>query len=132
MNYWLLKSDPDTYSYADLEKEKKTVWDGVGNPLALKYLRQIKKGDLAVIYHTGSEKCTVGVAQITSDSFADPKHKDPKLAVVELKAKHRLKKSVSLAEVKARKDMADFLLVRMSRLSVIPVTHKQWEFLVGD
>jgi predicted RNA-binding protein with PUA-like domain len=130
MNYWLLKTDPEAYSYTDLEKEKKTVWDRVSNPLALKYLRQIKKGDLAVIYHTGKEKAVVGVAQAVGNPFADPKHKNEKLVVLEVKPKHRLTFPVTLAEIKSCKYMSDFLLVRMPRLSVMPVTHKQWEFLV--
>lgn len=130
MAYWLLKTDPDTYSYSDLEKEKKTVWDGVNNPLALKYLGQFKKGDQAAIYHTGAEKAVVGVAQVASDPYMDPKRKNQKLVVVDIKPRHRLKFPVCLSEIKSRKDMADFVLVKLPRLSVMPVTHKQWEFLM--
>lgn len=128
MNYWLLKTEPSCYSYQQLESDKKTVWDGVTNSLALKYLRQMKKGDLALIYHTGDEKAAVGVAEVSSDPYVDPKSNDPKLAVVELKSKQRLARPVTLSEVKSNKQMQDFLLVKMSRLSVMPVTEEQWSY----
>ncbi|HEY9787294.1 MAG TPA: EVE domain-containing protein [Candidatus Obscuribacterales bacterium] len=131
MAYWLLKTEPDCYSFADLERDKKTVWDGVTNNLALKYLREMKKGDLALIYHTGDEKAAVGIAEVTSDPYVDPKLNDPKLAVVDVKPKERLKKPVTLAEVKANAALQDFLLVRMSRLSVMPVTAGQWKLFCG-
>jgi predicted RNA-binding protein with PUA-like domain len=128
---WLFKTEPSCYSYEDLERDKKTTWDGVSNALALKYLRQIKKGDQALIYHTGDVKAIVGIAEITSTPYVDPKLNDPKLVVVDLKPKGRLSKQVSLAEVKANKEFQDFLLVKMSRLSVMPVTDDQWKRLVG-
>ncbi|MEK9138201.1 MAG: EVE domain-containing protein [Bacteroidota bacterium] len=131
MSSWLLKSDPETYSFNDLERDKKTVWDGVSNPLALKHIRSMKKGDLAFVYHSEEEKSIVGVAEIVSDSYPDPKQKDPRLAVVEIKFKERLKQPVSLAEIKVRKEFADFALVRMSRLSVMPVTAAQWKSLLA-
>ncbi len=131
MAYWLLKSDPETYSYFDLERDRKTVWDGVSNPLALKHIRGMKKGDQAFVYHSGDEKAIVGVAEIVSDPYPDPKEKDPKLAVVEIRAQKRLPTTVSLAAIKERKDFADFLLVRMSRLSVMPVTASQWKALLA-
>lgn len=128
MGYWLLKTEPSTYSYDDLEKDKKAVWDGVSNNLALKYLRQIKKGDLALIYHTGDEKAAIGIAEVTKDAYVDPKQNDPKMAVIDIKLKSRLSRRVSLAEVKANKSMQEFLLVKISRLSVMPVTEGQWKF----
>lgn len=131
MSYWLFKTEPSCYSYDELEKDKKTCWDGVSNNLALKYLRQVKKGDLALIYHTGDVKSAIGIAEVTSDPYVDPKENDAKLAVVDLKPKKRLKKAVSLAEIKANPAFADFLLVKMSRLSVMPVTDKQWKMIVG-
>lgn len=131
MAYWLLKTEPSTYSCDDLEREKKAVWDGVSNNLALKHIRAMTRGDLAFIYHSGEEKSIVGIADIVSEPYPDPKQKDPKLVVIELKFRERLKKSVSLAEVKARKDFADFALVRMSRLSVMPVTTTQWKVLLA-
>ncbi len=130
MAYWLFKTEPGCYNYDELEKDKKTCWDGVANNLALKYLRQVKKGDLAIIYHTGDERSAIGIAEVTSEPYVDPKDDDPKLAVVDLKPKKRLAKPVSLAQIKANPAFADFLLVKMSRLSVMPVTDKQWKMIV--
>ena len=132
MTYWLLKTEPGCYSIDDLEREKKTVWDGVENNLALKYLRQMKKGDLAIIYHTGDEKAAVGVCEVSSNPYIDPAKSDPKLAVVDVKMKKRLLRPVTLQEVKTMKGMSDFLLVKMPRLSVMPVTDAQWSVLVKD
>jgi predicted RNA-binding protein with PUA-like domain len=129
MSYWLFKSDPETYGYDDLERDKQTVWDGVSNPVALKNMRGCKKGDTVIVYHTGDEKAMVGLAEILKEAYPDPKQKDPKLVVVEIKEKGRLKKPVTLAEVKARKEFADFALVRQPRLSVMPVTNEQWKLL---
>jgi predicted RNA-binding protein with PUA-like domain len=126
-NYWLLKTEPSTYSFADLERDGKAVWDGVTNPLALKHLRTMKKGDLAFIYHTGGEKQIVGIAEIVSDPYPDPKQKNAKLVVVDLKPREKLKRPVTLAKVKARKEFADWELVRMGRLSVMPVSPERWE-----
>jgi len=128
-NYWLLKTEPSTYSFADLEREKRAVWDGVANALALKHLRSMKRGDLAFIYHTGDEKQIVGIAEVTSDSYPDPKENDPKLVVVDLKSRERLSRPVTLAEIKARKEFQDFELVRMGRLSVMPVSDFRWQKL---
>jgi predicted RNA-binding protein with PUA-like domain len=129
MGYWLFKTEPDCYSYDQLEKDKKTVWDGVSNNLALKYLREIRKGDLAFVYHTGDEKAIVGIAEIISDPYMDPKENDPKLAVVDIKPKERLPKPVRLADIKANPKFEDFLLVKMSRLSVMPVAAEHWKLL---
>ena len=131
MSFWLLKSDPETYSYDSLEGDKKTVWDGVSNPLALKHIRGMKKGDEAFVYHSGAEKSIIGIAEIVSDPYPDPKQKDQKLVVVDIRAKGRLTHPVTLAAIKGRKDFADFLLVRMSRLSVMPVTAEQWKTLLA-
>ena len=119
MSYWLFKSDPDTYGYDHLEKDKQTVWDGVANPVAMRNLRACKKGDSLFIYHTGDEKAIVGLAEIVKEGQTP-----------EIKAKGRLKKPVTLAEVKAKKEFADFALVRQSRLSVMPVTDAQWNALL--
>lgn len=132
MAYWLLKTEPDCYSFEDLEREKKTVWDGVANNLALKYIREMKKGDLAIIYHTGDERTCVGLAEVTSNPYVDPAQNDPKMAVVDVKVKRRLAKPVTLAEIKSTKGFEDFLLVKMGRLSVVPVTDQQWKKIVGD
>jgi predicted RNA-binding protein with PUA-like domain len=131
MSYWLLKTEPSTYSFDDLEREKKAVWDGVSNSLALKHIRDMKKGDSAFVYHSGEEKSIVGIAEIISDSYPDPKQKDPKLVVVEIKFTERVKQPVSLSTIKAREEFADFALVRMSRLSVMPVTAAQWKSLLA-
>lgn len=131
MNYWLLKTEPDCYSYADLERDKKTTWDGVANNVALKYMREVKKGDLAFVYHTGDEKSVVGIAEITSDAYVDPKLNDPKMVVFDLKPRQKLARPISLAEIKANKKLQDFLLVKMSRLSVMPVTPEQWEMIAA-
>ncbi len=131
MAYWLLKTEPSCYSYDDLERDKKTVWDGITNNLALKYLREMRKGDTAIIYHTGDEKRLVGLAEVSSDPFVDPKLNDPKLAVIELKPKKKLTRSLTLAEIKGNKKLQDFILVKMSRLSVMPVSSDQWKELVG-
>ena len=127
MAYWLLKTEPDCYAWADLEKEKKTTWDGVTNALALKHIRTMKKGDLALIYHTGGERQAVGIAQITSAPYADPKQEDEKLAVVDLKAKKKLANPVGLDVIKADKAFAGWDLLRISRLSIVPVPESMWK-----
>ena len=129
-NHWLLKTEPSTYSYADLERDKKAVWDGVSNALALKHLRSMKRGDLAFIYHTGDEKQIVGIAEVTSDPYPDPKEKDARLVVVDLKPRERLARPVTLSEVKADAEFRDFELVRMGRLSVMPVSESRWKKLL--
>ncbi|HEY6293273.1 MAG TPA: EVE domain-containing protein [Terriglobia bacterium] len=128
---WLLKSDPDTYSFADLERDVQTRWDGVSNNLALKHLRSIHKGDTALIYQTGDDKAIVGLAEVLTDAYPDPKQKDPRLVVVDLKAGRRLPRPVSLDEIKRQSALKDFDLVRLPRLSVMPVSDSQWKVLIG-
>jgi len=129
-NYWILKTDADTYAFDQLARERRAVWDGVSNSLALKHIRSMRKGDQALIYHSGDEKALVGLARIASDPYPDPKAGDPKLAVVDVEAGERLARSVALAAVKADPAFADLGLVRMSRLSVIPVPPEQWQRLL--
>ena len=129
--FWLLKSEPDNYSYADLERDGATTWDGVANNTALMHIRTMQPGDLALIYHTGDERQAIGLAEITSAPYADPKLGDPKLVVVDLKPLRRLPLPVTLAAVKADPEFADFALVRQGRLSVVPVTPEQWGKLLG-
>ena len=129
--YWLLKTEPSDYSYADLTRDGKTVWNGVSNNLALKHLRNIKAGDWAFLYHTGKERALVGIAEMISDPYPDPKKSDVKLVVVDVKAKEELPQIVSLAEVKADSAFSDFPLVRLPRLSVMPVTLPQWNRLLA-
>ncbi len=131
MACWLLKTEPSTYSFADLQRDKKATWDGVSNSLALKHIRSMKKGDLAFIYHSGDEKSIVGIAEIVSNPYPDPKQHDEKLVVVDLKPKEALKKPVPLAAVKASEEFAAFELVRMSRLSVMPVSTAHWKTLLA-
>ena len=128
--YWLLKTEPSDYSYTDLNRDGKTVWDGVSNNLALKHLRNMKAGDLAFLYHTGKERALVGIAEVISDPYPDPSKNDAKLVVVDVKAKEELPQIVSLAEVKADSEFSDFPLVRLPRLSVLPVTPPQWNRLL--
>ena len=126
---WLVKTEPGCYSYSDLERDGKTIWDGVTNNLALKHLRSIKKGDAVLVYHTGDEKAVTGLAEAVSDPYPDPTQNDVKLAVVDLKPKKACRRSLSLGEIKGLKEMADSPLVRMPRLSVMPLTDKEWDKL---
>jgi len=129
--YWILKSEPNDYSYDDLVSDGGTVWDGVRNNLALKHLRAMHEGDRALVYHTGKEKALVGEARITSAPYPDPQGEDPRLVVVDLEPVRRLDRAVPLAEIKAREDLADLGLVRIGRLSVVPATAEQWNRLLA-
>ena len=124
---YLLKTEPGAYSFADLERDAQTVWDGVTNPVALKNLREMKAGDRLIIYHTGDEKTAVGTASVVSVDPADPHN-----PVVKIKAGHAIKKPVSLAEMKANPLFADSPLMRQGRLSVVPLTEKQYKAIVGE
>jgi predicted RNA-binding protein with PUA-like domain len=128
---WLFKSDPETYSLSDLEREGKTVWDGVTNNLALKHLRSVRKGDSVLIYHTGDERAILGIAEVLRDAYPDPKRKDSRLVVVDIKAVKRLQRPVSLDEIKKQASLKDFALVRLPRLSVMPVSESQWTELLA-
>jgi predicted RNA-binding protein with PUA-like domain len=130
-SYWILKTDTDTYPFDQLVRERRAVWDGVTNALALKHIRSMRKGDRAFIYHSGDEKALVGLAQIVSDPYTDPKGDDPRLAVVDIEAGERLPRPVPLSAVKADPAFAELGLVRMSRLSVIPVPAADWKRLLG-
>jgi len=128
---WLLKTEPSSYSYDDLEKEGRAVWDGVKNPFALRNMREMKTGDRVIIYHTGDEKSAVGLAEVTREAYPDPKARDPRLLVVDLTPKGRLASPVTLATIKSQAMFADSPLVRQGRLSVVPLTAPQWKFLTG-
>jgi predicted RNA-binding protein with PUA-like domain len=128
-NMWLLKTEPSAYSYADLEREGRTVWDGVKNPAAIRNLKAMKAGERALVYHTGDEKAAVGLAQIVREAYPDPKRRDARLFVVELAALGRLPRPVTLAEIKALPVFKDSPLVRQGRLSVVPLTAAQWKAL---
>ena len=122
MTSWLLKTEPSTYSWSDLVRDRKTVWDGVTNAAALIHLRAMQTGDEALIYHSGDERAIVGIARITRGGHPDPGLDDPKRAVVELKPVRALRSPVTLAAIKAEKKLADLALVRISRLSCMPVS----------
>ena len=126
MAQWLVKEEPEHYSYDQLVKDRKTVWAGVKNPLAQKHLRSIKKGDSIFYYHTGKEKAIVAVAAAASDAYPDPGDPTKKAYVVDVTPVKKLARPVTLAEVKAERAFAGFPLVRMSRLSVMPVTNEEW------
>jgi predicted RNA-binding protein with PUA-like domain len=127
MAYWLLKTEPDCYNWTDLVRDKKAVWDGITNALALKHMRTMKKGDLALVYHTGDERAAVGVAQVTSAPYADPKADDARLVVVDVKMKSPLKQPVTLDTIKADPAFAGWDLLRNGRLGVVPVPEPMWK-----
>jgi predicted RNA-binding protein with PUA-like domain len=129
-NYWLLKTEPSTYSFAQLVQDQKTVWDGVRNALALSHLRKMKKGDRALVYHTGAEKAVVGIARLSADAYPDPKVGDPQVVVVDLAPERALARPVPLAAIKADPLLQGMPLVRISRLSVMPVTPEEWKHLL--
>jgi predicted RNA-binding protein with PUA-like domain len=124
--HYLLKTEPSEYSFADLQHDKGTIWDGVSNPVAVKHLREMKPGDRLVIYETGDRKSSVGTAAVVSVDAADPKNPQ-----VKIKAGELLKKPITLAEIKANKLFADSPLVRQGRLSVVPLTAAQYNFLTS-
>ena len=129
MAIWLLKTEPTVYSYADLERDGQTMWDGVTNNAALKNLRQIETGDLALIYHSGEEKCIVGVADVTRGFYVNPEMDDQKLAVCDVAAKQKLENPIALAQIKATPELANWDLVRNARLSVVPISEAQWQMV---
>ncbi|MBE19181.1 MAG: hypothetical protein CMO11_04285 [Thaumarchaeota archaeon] len=130
MNYWLLKEEPKNYSFDILEKEKNTTWDGIKNNLALKHIKQIKKGDELFIYHSGVEKLIIGIAKAISKPYPDPNQNNEKLLVFDIKIKKRLKRAISLKEIKSNSIFKDFELVRLPRLSVMPVSQKYWNYII--
>ena len=123
---FLFKEEPTHYSFDDLVRDKKTVWSGVRNALAQKPLRTVKKGDRIFYYHTGDEKAVVGIARAVTDAYADPSDKSGKLAAVDIAPLKKLPRAVTLGEIKAVKSLAAMPLVRISRLSVMPVSDKEW------
>ena len=123
---WLVKEEPDNYSFATFMADATTVWAGVKNPVAQKNLRLMKKGDRVFFYHTGKEKAVIGTATVLVPAYPDPKDKSGKLVVVELKAGKALTRPVTLAEIKADQRFASMPLVRISRLSVQPVSDAEW------
>ena len=127
---WLLKSEPGEYSWRDLEKREKDIWDGVKNPGALKNIRMMKPGDKAFFYHTGKEKAIVGIMEIASLPYPDPKADDPRIVVVDVAGKEKLALPVTLKKIKESGLFPDWELVRQPRLSIVPVTKEQWETII--
>ncbi len=126
-----MKTEPSAFSYGDLEGKKRAVWDGVTNNTALMHIRAMRKGDKALIYHSGGEKAVVGIAEIASDPYPDPKAGNPKLVVVDIVPAGRLARAVPLEVIKKEKDFAGFQLVSFSRLSVMPVPAPLWKKLLA-
>jgi predicted RNA-binding protein with PUA-like domain len=126
---WLVKEEPENYSFDQFLKDRTTVWAGVRNPVAQRNLREMKKGDRIFFYHTGKQKAVVGTATVSKTSFPDPNDKSGSLVVVELAAGKALKRPVTLKEIKADKRFATMPLVRIARLSVQPVSDDEWEWI---
>ncbi len=130
VNYWLVKQEPTGprgYSFDNLKKDKKTTWDGVHNNLALKYMKNMSPGDLVLFYHTGTERQAVGIMEVISKPYPNPKEENQRFIVVDVKYKKPLKRPVTLDEIKNQKKFRDWELVRISRLSVMPVPKNIWE-----
>lgn len=128
-HYWILKTEPGSYSYGDLERDGATRWDGITNRQALGHLRSMRAGDRVLIYHTGARKAVVGEARIATDPYADPAAKEDGLLVVDVAPVGALPRQVGLSLIKADKHFADTALVRQGRLSVVPLTKAQWQRL---
>jgi predicted RNA-binding protein with PUA-like domain len=130
-SYWILKTEPDKYSYADLERDGATVWDGISSNAALKHMRAMQPGDQALIYHTGDQRQAVGLAEVTSAAYPDPLAGEARLVVVNVRPLRMLARPVGLAAIKADPSFATFALVREGRLSVVPVSPEQWARLLA-
>ncbi|WP_371377904.1 EVE domain-containing protein [Sporomusa aerivorans] len=131
MSFWLAKTEPETFSYADLERLKKDMWDGVRNFTAAKHIKAMQPGDLILIYHSGKEKAIVGVAEAVSAPYPDPTATDPRFVTVDIVPRYRLTRPVTLHEIKALDEFADWELVRQSRLSVMPVPANLWQLIMN-
>ncbi|MBH8550823.1 EVE domain-containing protein [Nostocaceae cyanobacterium CENA357] len=130
MAYWLLKTEPENYSYFDLERDGSKVWDGVNNALALKHIRTMLPGDWALIYHTGKERQIMGVTEIVNQPYADPALNEIKRVVVDVRAVRRVSQPVTLSQIKQYDKFRDFDLLRLPRLSVVPVSELYWQYLL--
>jgi predicted RNA-binding protein with PUA-like domain len=129
MAYWLAKTEPEEYSYSDLENLGRDRWNGVKNFMALKHMRQMKIGDLVFIYHTGKEKAIIAVVEVVASAYPDPELNDRRYVVVEFMPRYRLPRPVTLKEIKANPIFSDWELVRLSRLSVMPVSDEHWNLI---
>ena len=130
VNYWLVKQEPKSYNFSILKKDKNTVWDGVHNNLALKHINNMKKGDLILFYHSGDEKQVVGIIQVSSKPYSNPKETNERFVVVDVKYKKELQNPVTLSEMKKQKKFKNWELLRISRLSVMPVPKGIWNSII--
>jgi predicted RNA-binding protein with PUA-like domain len=133
VNYWLAKQEPSGprgYNFETLKKDKKTIWDGVHNNLALKHMREIKKGDLVLFYHTGDERQIVGIMEIISEPYPNPKENNERFIVFDVKYKKSLNRPITLDEMKKQKKFQNWELIRISRLSVMPVPKQIWDTII--
>ena len=131
-SYWLPKTEPETYNFSQLHKDKKTNWNGVRNFQARNFLRQAKEGDLALIYHSGEERAVVGIARVVRSAYPDPDNKKPGDWVqIDLQFDSKLKNPVSLKEIKTEKRLKDLLLIKQSRLSVMPVSSQDFKLILN-
>lgn len=130
MNYWVLKTEPESYSFDDLARAKTATWDGVKNPVAIRNLAAMEKGDALLIYHTGAEKAVVATGTVVKPAYTDPKSGDSKLLVVDVAAGERLATPVTLAAIRGEPLFADLALVRQPRLSVVPLSAEQYERMI--
>lgn len=130
MNYWLLKTEPSTYSFSDLLRDKKTNWNGVRNFQARNNLRKMEKGDLALIYHSGEERAVIGVAHIVRPAYVDPDQEGENWVQVDLGPKQKFTRSVRLSEIKETRELLKLPLIKQSRLSVMPITKQEFDVLV--
>ncbi|HWI50898.1 MAG TPA: EVE domain-containing protein [Symbiobacteriaceae bacterium] len=126
MAYWLMKTEPEEFSYADLERKGREPWNGVRNPAALKHMRAMAEGDLFLFYHTGNERAVVGVGRVEHPAYPDAHETDPRFVVVDVEPAYRFAKPVTLSAIKADERFATWELVRQSRLSVMPVSPEHW------
>lgn len=131
MGKWLVKSEPETYSISDLKRDKSTRWDGVRNALAAIHLRGMRKGDSVLVYHSVKEKAVVGIAEVAKEAYPDPTDSTGKSVCIDLKFTRELKQPITLAQIKSEPKLKDIGLVRMSRLSVMPVTDEQWKLILA-
>jgi predicted RNA-binding protein with PUA-like domain len=131
MNFWLLKSDPDSYSIDNLKADKKTDWDGIRNYQARNFLRQMTKGDMALVYHSGDEKSVMGVAKISKPAFKDTTSPEEDWSAVEISFVKKFKNPITLKMIKDDKRLSELMLLRQSRLSVTPLTSEEYEIIIN-
>jgi predicted RNA-binding protein with PUA-like domain len=127
---WLFKEEPEHYAFDDLVSDGRTRWSGVKNPLAQKHLRSVRKGDRIFYYHTGKERAVVGIARAVGDAYPDPEDATSKRAAVDIAPEKKLPRPIALDEIKSQKAFATFPLVRISRLSVMPVSDREWDAIL--